>query len=1391
MSTVEYKPKQAKPLPAPAADIVIASPIKREEKGKTSPFKIILGIAMGVLMIFFLVIMFVVMGRQPNPIMLMSYTVMMVTVVGGAGAALMQGIGGGDGDLDRKRQNIDLQLAESAVDVHETATAQHSAALHFHNNPANLRRLIERRDATFWSGDVTAEAELAMLRIGVGTEQLAVQLVSKETGGADEAQEHLYEEYSAVAVSRFRSLMSVVPEVPLTREMSAPAYGFRGDQEGINGLVRSMLLSATYKYSPNKILVGVISRDDKQWGWTKWLPHSRNRLREPGPSGYQQLAWRTVNDFVADMSEQFDALAVTGTRMYVVVDDPDRVLRFPAEYPDGIPGVTFLAANVRSDAEVTSKRHRMRVDGDELRLHQIRATARADFVSRFDAELTARAMAPIRPEGYGFDASLQPTPEQRATAVDEAALPSIMEHLGIGNVDNFDLKSQVWDPNEYAISLETMFGYVLDENNAPTGELATLDLREIAAGGNGPHGMLSGGIGTGKSFMMTAIVLGLIAANSPSKLRLIMSDFKGGATWRKFQGRIGHEVATITNLEEATDLLERLKDVLEGEIIYRETLFSKYKNIDNIRQYRELARTNPDMEQLPYLLFIADEVGEFLKEHPEYRGVFERLGRIGRSLGLIVLLASQYLDEQTVGDFVKHAKYGISLKVTKPSESKTVLHGNENAIRLPPSIVALFYKTVNLQDTLYQRVKAWSWEAAYRRPLMDADPPAAPGSGPAAPDIAQLHVEDVTEFGMYHRPREVDAPVEDGPEPVRTMRTEESNMTIAEAVIQLVERSSRQYRSRELWTEPLRHPLSIPHVTAGWAPEQGKLQLRIGDVDVPKEHSRIPMIVDFSGSQSNCFVAGGHKTGKTNTIRALIAASELTYPADQMSWYIYDYDGTDLAAMATWPNVGGYAAKTDEDMFSRIRGEINRIIDLRTDVIGEHKIRNVDQYLAKKAELGVTADPYGHIFFAVDGLDRILDDAGQEYMNVRDEWVQLLSYGPRVGVHVVYTTRSVTGRMPKLVEQTGVKVYHNMEDPQVMDSTIRAGIKAIPITMPGGSINADRVDNNNRPQILRSRVFIPVAERIQPDDVVDGMPVFKIHDYSARIEEIGAQKRATAAVIAPQILQVPNVVPYANVIDAYKHIDLRSTRPGARVLPMGVDRATGRALALELSKTRHMFIAGAGHSGVSTALRTAINSITNVYRPDEASIVIIDGRMGLVDMVEPLESQGYMQKGRFASNSDSAIPIITKLGALMQSRQPAGNETPTEVRDREYVKGKEVFVIIDGFDTLRALQSGASAAGSLEWLGPRIPVMDVGVHLFVGTEGSGITRWVGMNKFTSSLTARSDVRNVFLNGNPGEGKIFVHEKIKFRKLPSGRAIWHSAGAADDQVIQIANSEELK
>lgn len=1391
MSTVEYNPREAKPLLPPRGDIVIPPPIKREEKGKISALKIVLGIALGVLMIFFVILMFSVMGRQPNPMMLMGYTVMLVTVLGGAGAALLSGIGGGDGDLDRKRQNIDWQLSESAVDVHETAGAQHAAALHFHPNPGNIRRLVEQRAATFWSGDVTAEAEKCVLRIGVGTEQLSVELKPAESAGADEAQEHLYEEYSAVAVSRFRSLMSVVPEVPLAREMSAPAYGFRGpDQERINGLVRSMLLSAGFKYSPNKILIGVISRDTKEWGWTKWLPHSRNRLREPGPAGYRQLAWRDYEEFLDDMSSQFDTLYTTGTRMYVIVDDPDLTLRFPAGYTQGIPGVTFLAANVQSDAEVTERRHRMRVDGDRLRLHQAGA-ARADYVSRFDAELVARAMAPIRPQGFGFDPDQQETATPEAEPIDVSSLPTIMEYLDIGNVDDFDLKSRVWDPAEYTETLESMFGYVLDENNAPTGELAKLDLFEVAAGGTGPHGMVSGGTGTGKSFLMTAIVLGLILANSPSKLRMILADFKGGATWKKFQGRIGHEVATITNLENALDLLERTKDVLEGELIYRQKLINRYQDVENIREYRARAKTHPEMEPLPFLLFIADEVHEFLQEHPEYRAIFERLGRVGRSLGLLVVLASQYLDERAVGDFVKHAMFGISLKVTKSSESKTVLKGEEGAIRLPSAMVALFYKTVNKQDAMWQRVMAWNWQKNYMRPLMDSDPPTPPGEATTIRRGAEVHTEDVAEFGMYHRPNAAIAEGTDEPQPVRASRTEESGITMVEAGIRLVERCSQSYQMRELWTEPLRHPLSVPHVATGWVPERGKLQLRIGDIDVPLEHRREPMVVDFTGAQSNAHVAGGTRTGKTNTLRAMIAASALTYSADYASWYIYDYAGSDMACMATWPNVGGYASKTDEDMLSRLWGEIHRIIDLRTKVIGNNKhIRNIEQYLSSKAELGVTGDPYGHIFFAVDGLDQILEDCGQNYMDTRDEWIQLLSHAPGAGVHVVYTTRTVTGRMPKLVERTAVRVYHNMEDPQVTDSVIRAAIRAIPITMPGGSINADRVDSNNRPQILRSRVFVPISERIQPDHEEDGMPVFTVRDYTARIEEAGAEKRASAKVTAPQIQQVPTVIPYSNLIAAYQHIDFSNVHPRARVLPMGVDRSTGQALALNLAETRHMFVAGTDHAGVTTALRTAINSITTVYGPDEATILIIDGRMGLADMIDSLEASGYMQPGRFASNTESAQPIITKLDELMKSRRPTGDESPAQIRDREYVKGKEVFVVIDGFETLRSLQAGNAAPGSLEWLGSRIPVQDVGVHLLVGTDGAGLSRWVGMNKFTAALTSGSGVRNVFLNGNPGEGKILVHESIKFRKLPVGRAIWHKPGGSGDQIIQIANSEAV-
>ncbi|WP_131827838.1 FtsK/SpoIIIE domain-containing protein [Mycolicibacterium fortuitum] len=1390
MSTVEYTPREAKPLRPPSSDIVIASPIKREEKGKISALKIVLGIAIGVLMIFFLFLMFSVMGRQPNPMMLMGYTVMMVTMVGGVGAALLNGLGGGDGDLDRKRQNIDWQLAESAVDVHETAGAQHAAALHFHPNPGNIRRLVEQRAATFWSGDVTAEAQQAVLRIGVGTEQLSVKLKPADASDIDEAQEHLYEEYSAVAVSRFRSLMSVVPEVPLAREMNAPAYGFRGpDQERINGLIRSMLLSGAYKYSPNKILIGVISRDTKEWGWTKWLPHSRNRLQEPGTAGYRQLAWRNYEEFLDDMSTQFDTLYTTGTRMYVIVDDPDLTLRFPAGYTQGIPGVTFLAANVQSDAEVTQRRHRMRVDGDRLRLHQA-GSARADYVARFDAELTARAMAPIRPQGFGFNPDQQETSAPKAEPIDVSSLPTIMEYLGIGNIDDFDLKSRVWDPGEYTDTLETMFGYVLDENNAPTGELAKLDLYEVAAGGTGPHGMMSGGTGTGKSFMMTAIVLGLILANSPSKLRMILADFKGGATWKKFQGRIAHEAATITNLENALDLVERTKDALLGELDYRQKLFARYTDVENIREYRARAKNHPEMEPLPFLLFIADEVHQFLKDYPEYRDIFIEIGRIGRSLGILVFLASQYLDEQAVGAFVKHAMFGISLKVSEPAESRTVLKKNENAIKLPASMVALYCKTVNMQDTMYQRIMAWNWQKNYRRPLTEA--PSAPGQPQTVVRAAQVHTEDVTEFGMYYRPAEAASAEADAPvQPARERETEETGIPLVEAGIRLVERCGADYQVRELWTEPLRHPLSIPHVEAGWTPAPDKLQLRIGDIDVPFKHKREPMIVDFSGSSSNAHIAGGIRTGKTNTLRAMIAASALTYPADYASWYIYDYAGSDMACMATWSNVGGYASKTDEDMFSRLWGEIHRVIDLRTEVIGNNKeIRNIEQYLSRKDELGVTGDPYGHIFFAVDGLDQILEDCGQEWMDTREEWLQLLSHGPRAGVHVVYTTRTVTSRMPKLVEKTDIRLYHNMEDPQVADSAVRAAIKAIPITMPGASINTERVDSNNRPEILRTRVFIPIPERIQPDREVEGMPVFDIRDYSARIEQFGTQQRSLAKSIAPRIEQVPSNVPYATLSAAYQHIDFSQVHPGARILPIGVDRATGQALALDLAETRHMLVAGTNRAGVSTTLRTAINSITAVYGPNEATILMIDGRMGLADMVESLESSGYMQPGRFASNTESAKPLIDNLAKLISHRQPTGTETPAQIRDREYVKGKEVFVVIDGFDTLRSLQAGNAAPGSLEWLGPQIPVMDVGVHLLVGTDGAGLPRWIGMNKFTASLTAGSSTRYVFLNGNRGENKILVHESVKFRKLPPGRAIWMKTGGSGDQIIQIANSEAV-
>ena len=222
------------------------------------------------------------------------------------------------------------------------------------------------------------------------------------------------------------------------------------------------------------------------------------------------------------------------------------------------------------------------------------------------------------------------------------------------------------------------------------GQPVELDLKESAEGGMGPHGLVVGATGSGKSELLRTLVLGLALTHSAADLNFVLVDFKGGATFGGLD-RLPHTSAVITNLADELPLVDRMRDALQGEIVRRQELLRAAGNYASLRDYA-VARTEgaraqrprgaAELPPVPSLFVVLDEFSELLAAKPELIDLFVMIGRVGRSLGVHLLLASQRLEEGRLRGLDTQLSYRIGLRTFSPQESRIVL-GVPDAYELP------------------------------------------------------------------------------------------------------------------------------------------------------------------------------------------------------------------------------------------------------------------------------------------------------------------------------------------------------------------------------------------------------------------------------------------------------------------------------------------------------------------------------------------------------------------------------------------------------------------------------------------------------------------------------------------------------------------------------------
>jgi DNA segregation ATPase FtsK/SpoIIIE, S-DNA-T family len=1140
-----------------------------------------------------------------NPAFMMFPLMMLVS----AAATVLLGSNTRRGEINVQRADYLDYLSETRASVLKTAAAQHCSMVWRHPNPDALWTLVGGR--RMWER-AAEDPDFCHLRIGVGDLPLATRLVAPTIESVNRL-----DPVGVAALQRFLDVHSTVANAPIAILLRGKStVRIRGDGDQVRALVRAIICQLAVLHSPATVLIAASVSDSSRpdWEWLKWLPHNRHPFAHDdiGPT---RMVYASAPEALGGLMSDGRFSDAGSPRVVVVADSDDQ------RHCVAVEGVTVLKLECGNGKPVV-----VTAANEEVAAH-------TDQLSYSAALVCAQRLAGYRPSALSATTGMS---WQKLLGINDIAA-----HLPVAY-------RSIRGPRE---SLRVPVGTNV------AGTPVNLDIKEAAANGMGPHGLCIGATGSGKSEFLRTVALGMIVGHSVEELNLVLVDFKGGATFSGLE-KAPHVAAVITNLSDKAALVTRMRDALMGEMNRRQEVLREAGNLDGIAAYQRRRRSDAQMRPLPALFIIVDEFSELLSQHPDFADVFVAIGRLGRSLGIHLLLASQRLDEGRLRGLESHLSYRVCLKTLSINESRTVL-GTSEAYELAATPGAAYLRVGTNAPIRFQTAFV-SGPAAAR--LATADP-VTPKHGAGSAPVRLFTTEAIgsIKFG----------------------RNDETDLGECRTVLQaIVERLSGDGpRAHEIWLPPLGAAPALTTVLRGAGPRPS-LTAPIGIVDRPFEQRRTPLIVDLSGAAGNVAVVGAPQSGKSTALRTLITALAATHDPRTVQFYCLDFGGGSLAALRDWPHVGAVAGRGDLERARRTITRLVAVVRSRELLFREHGIESMGHYRLLKAKGDPVCDRFGDVFLIIDGWL----SAQREFETAEYSISALAGEGLSYGVHVVITASRWPEIRPAIRDQIGTRIELRLGDPA--DSELdRRRAHQVPEGSPGRGLAHDG---------LHMIIALP---RIDGGDSDSSL--------AEATSSIGKMlRRRHGGWTAPPIPVLPTQIEHGSVLERAGTVNT-----GAIV---GIEETELRPVAIDFAHHLHLLVFGDSECGKTATLRTLCSELLRTMNRAGPLLFIVDPRRSLLGVVEP-QTGGL---GGYFASADALVEAMPRVVELLSQRMPPSHATAAQLRDRSWWSGPEIYVVIDDYDLL--VGAGANPfAPLLEFL-PH--ARDLGLHLVVARRTSGAAR---------------------------------------------------------------------
>ena len=904
-----------------------------------------------------------------------------------------------------KKERVELYhlyLKDKAKDLEQLSRKQREGM--FYHFPAieDLTKMVKRYDSRIYE-KTPLHFDFLAYRLGLGKVPTSYELKygqEERSGKKDALEEEGYALFQA---------HQKIDNLPIVASLNRGPVGYVGPRpivlEQLQLLVAQLAVFHSYH---DLTIIPIIPEEEKEsWDWMRWLPHATLQDMNVRSFVYNQRTrdqvLNSLNQILKLRKAQKEEEKANDTKIFhphyvVLITDETLILdhvimEFFREDPTELGCSIIYVADVLSSLSENIQTVISIKDRNQGQLLLQEGVLREldfqldHFPEDYDKEAISRGLAPLK--------HIQQL---------KSSIPDSVTFLEMYQAETFnDLKVlSRWESHAPYQSLAVPIGLRGKD------DLVYLNLHEKA---HGPHGLIAGTTGSGKSETIQSYILSLAVNFHPHDVAFLLIDYKGGGMANLFKD-LPHLLGTITNLDGAQSM--RALASINAEIHRRERLFGQY-GVNHINQYQKKFKLGEATEPLPHLFLISDEFAELKVNQPDFIKELVSIARVGRSLGVHLILATQKPSGVVDDQIWSNSRFKLALKVADRGDSMEMLR-TADAAEITQTGRAYLQVGNNEVYELFQT----AWSGADYQPEKD-----------------QLGIEDhtiylINELGQYEVLNQ-DLSGLDMAEEIKEVPTE------LDVIVQEINHLHQQEGIAAVaqpWLPPLKERITLDELDKvvpieAWQKRTAPSVL-IGVADIPQAQKQEAVAIDLS-KDGNILLYGSPGTGKTTFLQTAAMDLARKQSPENLTMYLLDFGTNGLAPLTQLPHVADSLLLDQTEKIQKFIRIINRELDRRKKLLSEHGVGTIALYRE------VTGKQEPTMVILMDSYESMKDEPYET--DLFKLFMRISREGLSIGVHLIITA----SRQNNLRAQLYSNFKHQLTLPQNDISEIRGIVGATPL----------------------------------------------------------------------------------------------------------------------------------------------------------------------------------------------------------------------------------------------------------------------------------------------------------------------------------------------------------